>query len=42
MDSTATSLCMDNDVPILVVDINVKGNLLKAVKGQKIGTIVKN
>lgn len=41
MDSTATSLCMDNNIPILVFDINQKGNLLKAIKGEKIGTIVK-
>lgn len=41
MDSTATSLCMDNNIPILVFDINQKGNLLKAVSGDKIGTIVK-
>ena len=42
MDTTATSLCMDNDLPILVFDINKKGNLLKVVQGEKIGTIVKN
>ena len=41
MDSTATSLCMDNNIPILVFDINKKGNLLKAIKGETIGTIVK-
>lgn len=41
MDSTTTSLCMDNNIPILVFDINQKGNLLKAVKGETIGTIVK-
>jgi len=41
MDSTAISLCMDNNIPILVFDINKKGNLLKATKGEKIGTIVK-
>ena len=41
MDTTATSLCMDNNIPILVFDINKKGNLLKATKGEKIGTIVK-
>lgn len=41
MDSTATSLCMDNNIPIYVFDINKKGNLLKACKGEKIGTIVK-
>ncbi|MBQ7140206.1 MAG: UMP kinase [Bacilli bacterium] len=41
MDSTATSLCMDNQIPILVFDVNKKGNLLKASNGDKIGTIVK-
>ena len=41
MDSTAITLCMDNEIPILVFDINKKGNLLKAAKGEKIGTIVK-
>ena len=41
MDSTATSLCMDNSMPILVYNMNVKGNLLKIVTGKKIGTIVK-
>ena len=41
MDSTATSLCMDNNIPILVFDINKKGNLIKAAKGEKIGTLVK-
>lgn len=41
MDSTATSLCMDNNIPILVYNMNTKGNLLKVVEGKKIGTIVK-
>ena len=41
MDSTATSLCMDNNIPILVFDVNKKGNLLKVAKKEKIGTIVK-
>ena len=41
MDSTATSLCMDNNIPILVFDINKKDNLLKASTGERIGTIVK-
>lgn len=40
MDSTATTLCMDNNIPILVTDINIKGNLRKAISGKKIGTIV--
>lgn len=41
MDSTAISLCMDNDLPIIVFNINYDGNLLKVVNGEKIGTIVK-
>ena len=40
MDSTATTLCMDNEIPIIVFNINKKGNLLKVIKGEKIGTIV--
>ena len=35
MDSTAITLCMDNEIPILVFDINKKGNLIKAAKGKK-------
>lgn len=42
MDTTATSLCMDNDIPILVFDINKPGNLKKVIEGERIGTIVKN
>lgn len=41
MDSTATSLCMDNNIPIIVYNMNVKGNLEKVITGKKIGTIVK-
>ena len=41
MDSTATSLCMDNQIPILVFDVNKKGNLLKAATKECIGTLVK-
>ena len=41
MDTTATSLCMDNNIPIIVFDINKKGNLKKVINGEKIGTIVK-
>ncbi|HHU61852.1 MAG: UMP kinase [Bacillota bacterium] len=40
MDSTATSLCMDNDIPIIVFDFNEKGSILKTICGEKIGTIV--
>ncbi len=42
MDSTATTLCMDNEIPIIVFNINKKGNLKKIVEGKKVGTIVKN
>ncbi|HHP50912.1 MAG TPA: UMP kinase [Moorella mulderi] len=40
MDSTATSLCMDNAIPIIVFGIKEKGNILKAVLGEPIGTYV--
>ena len=40
MDSTATSLCMDNNIPIIVFNLDIEGNILKAVKGEKIGTFV--
>ena len=40
MDGTATTLCMENEIPILVMDINVKGNLKKVLEGKNIGTIV--
>ncbi|MGD9343735.1 MAG: UMP kinase, partial [Desulfuromonadales bacterium] len=41
MDSTATSLCMDNDLPILVFDLTTSGNIERVVCGEQIGTIVK-
>lgn len=40
MDLTAVSLCMDNKLPILSFDLMTKGNILRAVKGETIGTIV--
>lgn len=40
MDSTAISLCMDNKLPILTFDLMKTGNILKAVMGEEIGTIV--
>ena len=42
MDSTAASLCKDNHIEILVFDMNKSGNILKAAKGEDIGTVVKN
>ena len=41
MDSTAASLCMDNNIPILVFNLTDPNNIVKAVKGEKNGTIVK-
>lgn len=41
MDATATSLCMDNDLPILVFNLTQPGNIKKVVSGENIGTIVK-
>ena len=40
MDSTAISLCMDNDLPIIVFDLLKQGNIRRAITGQDIGTIV--
>lgn len=42
MDSTATSLCMDNDIPILVFGIADPENIVKVLCGEKIGTVVTN
>jgi uridylate kinase len=41
MDATATSLCMDNNLPIVVFDLNRRGNIQRVVLGEPIGTIVK-
>ena len=40
MDATATSLCMDNDMPMIVFDVSVTGNIARALKGESVGTIV--
>lgn len=40
MDMTAVSLCMDNRLPILSFDLNTKGNILRAVQGDPIGTLI--
>ncbi|MBE7040821.1 MAG: UMP kinase [Ruminococcaceae bacterium] len=42
MDSTATSLCMDNNIPILVFGIDDPQNIIRVLEGEKIGTIVSN
>ena len=41
MDSTATSLCKDNNIPLIVFAIADPQNIIKAVKGEKVGTIIK-
>jgi uridylate kinase len=40
MDSTATSLCMDNNIPLIVFSVTEKGNIKRVVLGEKIGTMV--
>lgn len=40
MDLTAYSLCKENNIPVIVFNINEKGNLLKIVQGKKIGTLI--
>lgn len=40
MDSTATSLCMDNGMPMIVFDLMVEGNIARALKGENVGTVV--
>lgn len=40
MDSTAASLCMDNEIPLIVFNLNREGNIKRAVFGEKIGTYV--
>ena len=40
MDSTAFSLCMDNAMPIIVFDMSAPENIIRAVRGEKIGTLV--
>lgn len=41
LDSTATSLCMDNNIPLLVFGIDDTENITRALKGEKIGTIIR-
>lgn len=40
MDATATTLCMTNDIPILVFSIDIPGNIVDAASGKEVGTIV--
>ena len=40
MDNTAVTLCMDNDVPILVFNLLIPGNIERVILGEEIGTLV--
>lgn len=40
MDSTAISLCMENDLPIIVFNLRKEGNILRVVSGEEVGTLV--
>ena len=40
MDATATSLCMDNEVPMIVFDLTTHGNIKRALRGESVGTTV--
>ena len=40
MDASAIALCMENKLPILVFDMNKPGNLVAAVQGEPVGTLV--
>lgn len=42
MDATAISLCKENNIPLIVFAMNESENMIKAVKGEKVGTLVKN
>jgi len=42
MDSTATSLCMDNDIPIRVFGLDDPQNIIRVLNGEEIGTLVSN
>lgn len=40
MDLTATAMCMENNLPIIVFNMDIKGNLLKVISGKEVGTYV--
>jgi uridylate kinase len=42
MDMTAFTLCKENDLPIIVFDMDTPGNLVRLLKGDQVGTIVRN
>ncbi len=40
MDGTAIALCKENNIPIIVFNLFEQGNIIRAVKGEKVGTLV--
>ncbi|HKK50092.1 MAG TPA: UMP kinase, partial [Myxococcota bacterium] len=42
MDQAAIALCRENGLPIRVFDMSVRGNILKAVRGERVGTLVRD
>ena len=40
MDTTALALCLENEIPLLVFDMQQPGNILRAVAGEQVGTFV--
>jgi len=40
MDSTAIALCKENNIPIMVFDLSVRGNIIRAIQGEVVGTLV--
>ena len=40
LDATAVSLAMDNEMPIVVFDMTVPGNIARAIRGEPIGTLI--
>lgn len=42
MDATATSLCMENEVPMIVFNLTKKGNIKRALQGENVGTVIKS
>lgn len=41
MDATSTTLCKDNNIPIVVFSMDIPGNITRAAKGEVVGTIVR-
>jgi uridylate kinase len=40
MDATAITTCMDNNLPILIFNLRKRGNIIKAIRGEQIGSLI--